>query len=168
VTHEDIVYDRRKRLIQCAATAGNGAEACRVLGVSRKTYCEWLGRVERYGLSALLRRERRAPHQPNAMSSEEVAVILAEAVTRPTLDPRSMLRHLQARRVDRSRSCNSPGPGVPEEPGSGPRGLRHAGGGDSGPSHPVSESGTCQRGVHPLGLTLGASRSQHLKAGPLS
>jgi len=54
VSHEDIVYDRRKRLIQCAAKIGNVAEACRVFGVSRKTYCEWLGGVERYGLSALL------------------------------------------------------------------------------------------------------------------
>jgi hypothetical protein len=37
VTHEDIVYDRRVRLIEHAAKIGNVAEACRVFGVSRKT-----------------------------------------------------------------------------------------------------------------------------------
>ena len=104
MTHEDIVYDRRVRLIEHAAKIGNVAEACRVFGVSRKTYYEWLKRAERYGLSALLPKERRKPHQPNAMTSEEVAVILSEAVTRPTLGPRSLLRHLKARGVDRSAS----------------------------------------------------------------
>jgi transposase InsO family protein len=104
VTHEDIVYDRRVRVIEYAARIGNVAEACRVFGVSRKTYYAWLNRAEAYGLSALLPRERRKPHQPNAMSSEEVAVILSEAITRPTLGPRSLLRHLRARGVDRSAS----------------------------------------------------------------
>jgi transposase InsO family protein len=104
VTHEDIVYDRRVRLIEYAARIGNVAEACRVFGISRKSYYEWLKKAEQYGLSALLPRERRRPHQPNAMSSEEVAIILSEAITRPTLGPRSLLRHLKARGVDRSAS----------------------------------------------------------------
>src|SRR4051794_30523875 len=38
------------------------------------------------------------------MSSEEVSVILAEAVARPTLGPRSLLRHLRDRGVHRSAS----------------------------------------------------------------
>ena len=104
MTHDDIVYDRRVRLINYAAEIGNVTEACRVFGVSRKTYYEWLKKAEAYGLSALLPRERRRPHQPNAMSSEEVAVILAEAVARPTLGPRALLRHLAARGVHRSAS----------------------------------------------------------------
>jgi transposase InsO family protein len=104
VTHEDIVYDRRVRLIEHAARIGNVAEACRVFGVSRKTYYEWVNKAEAYGLSALLPRERRKPHQPNAMTSEEVAVILSEAIARPTLGPKSLLRHLQTRGVDRSAS----------------------------------------------------------------
>ena len=104
MTHENIVYDRRVRLINYAAKIGNVAEACRVFGVSRKTYYEWLKKAQAYGLSALLPRERRRPHQPNAMSSEEVSVILAEAVSRPTLGPRSLLRHLEARGVHRSAS----------------------------------------------------------------
>jgi transposase InsO family protein len=104
VTHEDIVYDRRVRVINHAAEIGNVTEACRVFGVSRKAYYEWLDKAERYGLSALLPKERRKPHQPNAMSSEEVSIILAEAVARPTLGPKSLLRHLKARGVDRSAS----------------------------------------------------------------
>src|SRR3954453_8205850 len=36
------------------------------------------------------------PHQPNAMSSQEVSIILAEAIARFTLGPRS-LRHLKSR-----------------------------------------------------------------------
>ena len=104
MTHEDIVYDRRVRLIEYAARIGNVSEACRVFGVSRKTYYEWINRAEEYGLSALLPRERRRPHQPNAMSSEEVAVIVSEAIARPTLGPKSLLRHLKRRGVDRSAS----------------------------------------------------------------
>ena len=126
MTHEDIVYDRRVRLIEHAAKIGNVAEACRVFGVSRNTYYEWIKKAEQYGLSALLPKERRQPHQPNAMSSEEVAVILSEAVTRPTLGPRSLLRHLKTRvwtaplRVSR-RSCGATawaprGSGSPRSP----------------------------------------------------
>ena len=64
-----------------------------MFGVSRKSYYEWVGKAEQYGLSALLPKQRRRPHQPNVMSSEEVSVILAESVSRPTLGPKSLLRH---------------------------------------------------------------------------
>jgi len=122
VTYEDIVYDRRVRVINHAAKIGNVAEACRVFGVSRKTYYQWLKAASTYGTSALLPKDRwlkaastygtsallpkdrRAPHQPNRMSSEEVSIIVAEAITRPTLGPKSLLRHLAARGVHRSAS----------------------------------------------------------------
>ncbi len=101
--YEDIVYDRRVRVIEYAARINNVSEACRVFGVSRKAYYEWVSKAEQYGLSALLPRERRRPHQPNAMTFEEVAVILSEAIARPTLGPKSLLRHLKKRDVDRVR-----------------------------------------------------------------
>ena len=63
-----------------------------------------MNKAEAYGLSALLPRQRRKPHQPNAMTAEEVAVILSEAIARPTLGPKSLLRHLKTRGVDRSAS----------------------------------------------------------------
>jgi transposase InsO family protein len=104
VTHEDIVYDRRVRVIEYAARINNVSEACRVFGVSRKAYYEWIKKAEQYGLSALLPRARRRPHQPNEMTSEEVSVILSEAIARPTLGPKSLLRHLKKRGVHRSAS----------------------------------------------------------------
>ena len=104
MTHEDIVYDRRVRLIEYAAMCGNVAHACRVFGVSRTTYYRWLKAASAYGTSALLPKDRRRPRQPNQMSAEEVSVILAEAVARPTLGPRSLLRHLAQRGVHRSAS----------------------------------------------------------------
>ena len=104
MTHEDIVYDRRVRVIEYAAKCGNVTHACEVFGISRKTYYQWLKAASAYGMSALLPRERRRPHQPNQMSSEEVSVILAEAIARPTLGPRSLLRHLVERGVHRSAS----------------------------------------------------------------
>ena len=104
MTHEDIVYDRRVRVIEYAARINNVSEACRVFGISRKTYYEWVNKAEQYGMSALLPRERRRPHMPNAMTSEEVAVIVSEAIARPTLGPKSLLRHLAKRGVDRSAS----------------------------------------------------------------
>lgn len=104
MTHEDIVYDRRVRVIQYAARINNAAEACRMFGISRKTYYGWIRRAERYGLSALLPKQRRRPHQPHAMSVKDVSIILAEAVTHPTLGARALLRHLAARGVYRSAS----------------------------------------------------------------
>lgn len=104
MTHEDIVYDRRVRLIEYAAECGNVTHACRVFGVSRKTYYQWVNTASQYGLAGLLPKERRRPHQPNEMSPEEVSIILAEAVARPTLGPKSLLRHLQARGLHRSAS----------------------------------------------------------------
>ncbi len=104
MTYEDIVYDRRVRLLNHAAKIGNAAEACRIFGVSRKTYYQWLKTASMYGTSARLPKDHRKPHQPNRMTSEEISIILAEAITRPTLGPRSLLRHLAARGVHRSAS----------------------------------------------------------------
>jgi hypothetical protein len=87
---------RRVRLSEHAASINHVSEACRVFGISRKTYYERVKKAEQYGLSALLPKERRGPHQSNAMTSEEVAVILAEAVSRPALGAGSLLRHLKA------------------------------------------------------------------------
>lgn len=104
MTHENIVYDRRRALLEHAARIGNVSEACRVFGVSRNSYYKRLASASEYGLSALLPKERRSPHQPNAMSPEEVLTILAEAVARPTLGAGALLRHLAERGVHRSAS----------------------------------------------------------------
>lgn len=102
MTHDVNVYDRRVRVIAYAAKCGNVTHACEVFGVSRKTYYQWLKAASAYGTSALLPEERPDPHQPNAMSPEEVSAILAEAVARPTPGPKSLLRHLA------DRACTAP------------------------------------------------------------
>jgi hypothetical protein len=49
-------------------------------------------------------RGRRTPHQSNARSPEAISTILAEAIARPTLGPRSLLRHRVDRGIHRSAS----------------------------------------------------------------
>ena len=119
---------------------------------SRKTYYQWLAKAEQYGLSALLPKERRTPHQPNAMSMEEVSVILAEAVARPTLGARSLLRHLHAR------GCTA----RPREwPGPAPAQLGHCQAARGGLGLlTAADSGqvTDRRDGRPFGFCLFASR----------
>lgn len=103
MTPQHIIHDRRVRLIEHAAQVGV-SRACRTFGVSRKTYYEWVKKARQYGLSALMPKDRRPPVMPNATPPEEVSVILAEAVARPTLGARALLRHLARRKVHRSAS----------------------------------------------------------------
>ena len=104
MAHETIVYDRRVRLIEYAARIGNVAEACRVFGVSRKTYYEWLNKAEQYGLSALLPRDRRhaAPAERDEQRGGRGHLVRGHRSAH--LGPRSLLRHLRVRGVDRSAS----------------------------------------------------------------
>lgn len=103
MTPNQIIHDRRVRLLEHAAKVGVSA-ACRTFGVSRKTYYEWLELARQHGLSALMPKDRRPPVMPNATTPEEVSIILAEAVARPTLGARSLLRHLAKRKVYRCAS----------------------------------------------------------------
>lgn len=77
MTHDDVLYDRRIRLIEYAAECGNITHACRVFGVSRKTYYEWINTASQYGVSALLPRIAASRISPT-MTAEEVSIILAE------------------------------------------------------------------------------------------
>jgi transposase InsO family protein len=103
VTPAQIIHARRTAVLEHAARVGVTA-ACAAAGVSRTTYYRWVRRAERYGLAALLPKDRRPPAQPNAMSPEEVSAILAEAVARPTLGARQLVDHLAERGVHRSAS----------------------------------------------------------------
>ena len=90
-------------MLDHAAKVGVSA-VCQAAGISRTTYYRWVARAERYGLAALLPKQRRRPVQPNAMPAQEVSTILAEAVARPTLGARQLSDHLAARGVHRSAS----------------------------------------------------------------
>jgi hypothetical protein len=85
VTRAEIIYQRRIAVLDYAERVGNVAEACRVFGISRTRYYEWKGVAERYGLAALMPKERRAPQMPGATPTHVVETLLTLAVTQPTI-----------------------------------------------------------------------------------
>ncbi len=103
MTPAEIIYQRRVRVIERAAVVGV-TQACLENGVSRTTYYRWEARAERYGLSALVPKERRRPHLRTETPAHEEEIILAEAISRPTLGARRLLEHLAERGVHRSGS----------------------------------------------------------------
>jgi transposase InsO family protein len=103
VTPADIIYRRRVRVIERAVEVGV-ARACREAGVSRTSYYRWCRRATRYGLSALLPKDRRPPAMPTQIPAHEEEVILAEAISRPTLGAGRLIEHLDERGVHRSAS----------------------------------------------------------------
>jgi transposase InsO family protein len=98
VTPAEIIYHRRVRVLDHAATHGVTA-TCATFGISRQSYYRWAGRARRYGLSALMPKARRSFAQPNATPPHVVEIVLAEAVARPTLGARRLLEHLAERQV---------------------------------------------------------------------
>lgn len=98
VTLEEIIYHRRVRVLDRAGQTSI-AEACRTFGISRTTYYRWADRATRYGLAALMPKQRRTPAQPNATAPHVIEIVLAEAVARPTLGARRLLEHLAERAV---------------------------------------------------------------------
>jgi hypothetical protein len=53
------IFERRKRVLALAEELGNVSEACRVVGVSRRSYYEWKRIADEHGLEALRpKRER--------------------------------------------------------------------------------------------------------------
>lgn len=85
MTPTEIIYRRRLRALDHAKQTGNVAETCRVFGISRKTFYEWRGLAERYGLEALVPKARRAPQLPNATPTWIVTELLTMTVTEPTI-----------------------------------------------------------------------------------
>src|SRR6266581_3311667 len=102
VTPADIIYSRRCHVIERAAIVGV-SRACREAGVSRTSYYRWCARASRYGLSALVPKDRRRPAMPNGIPAHQEEIILAEALARPTLGARRLLEHLP------SGGCTGPG-----------------------------------------------------------
>ena len=85
MTHEDIVYDRRVRVIEHAAKIGNVSEACRVFGVSRKTYYQW----EKRALQGMMEQlEEQPPGRPATQSDPQLEAMkqkIAELETKLTV-----------------------------------------------------------------------------------
>jgi len=85
VTPAQIIYQRRLALLALAEELGNVAAACRSFGVSRTRYYEWKQVAERFGLEALMPKERRAPQMPSATPTHVVERLLTLAVLEPTI-----------------------------------------------------------------------------------
>jgi len=85
VTPAQIIYRRRVAVLEHALRSRNVAETCRIFGVSRTRYYEWKHRADRYGLAALMPKERRSPQMPDATPTHVVESLLTLAVLQPTL-----------------------------------------------------------------------------------
>jgi transposase-like protein len=103
VTPAEIIYHRRVQVLDHAGRT-SVTEACRTFGVSRTSYYRWAGRAQRYGLAALLPKDRRPPVMPTATPPDQVEAVLAEAVARPTIGAQRLVDHL----ADRGYGCRPP------------------------------------------------------------
>jgi transposase InsO family protein len=97
VTRDEIIYQRRVRVLEHAAESGNVSLTCRTFGISRTRFYEWRNLARDYGLAALWPKQRRAPQQPNATPTHVVAELLSLAVTEPTLGCRQLADRLADR-----------------------------------------------------------------------
>lgn len=90
VTRDEIIYQRRVRVLEHAGETGNIAATCRTFGISRKTFYQWQGVARQYGLEALMPKAPRCPQLPNATPTHVVHELLALAVAEPTLGCRQL------------------------------------------------------------------------------
>ena len=97
MTRDQIIYQRRVRVLEHAAETRNVAATCRTFGISRKTFYEWRNVAQRYGLEALMPKARRRPQLPNATPTHVVYELLAIAVAEPTLGCRQLADRLADR-----------------------------------------------------------------------
>jgi hypothetical protein len=80
VAPEQIIYQRRARVVALAEELGNVSEACRVMGVSRKSFHQWRAAAQAHGLDALMPKTRRRPQEPNATPTHVIEELLTMAV----------------------------------------------------------------------------------------
>lgn len=65
VTRDEIILQRRARMLEFSNEIDNVSEACRIIGVSRTSFYKWRATAEHYGLDALMPKSRRRPQLPN-------------------------------------------------------------------------------------------------------
>jgi transposase InsO family protein len=97
VTPDQIIYQRRVRVLALAEELGNVAEACRLVGVSRTSFYKWRALAEAYGLEALIPKQRRRPQEPNATPTHVIEELLTMAVLQPTIGCRQYADRLAER-----------------------------------------------------------------------
>src|SRR2546423_6044361 len=77
VTPNEIIYQRRLRVLEHAQATGNVSETCRVFGISRTRFYEWRAKAQAYGLEALMPQARGPPHLPPTTPTRPVRGLLA-------------------------------------------------------------------------------------------
>lgn len=97
MTRDEIIYQRRVRVLEHAGETGNVALTCRTFGISRKTFYEWQMLARDYGLEALMPKRRRPPQLPNATPTHVLHELLSLAVAEPTLGCRQLSDRLADR-----------------------------------------------------------------------
>jgi len=97
VTPEQIIYQRRVRVLALAEQLGNVAEACRLVGVSRTSFYKWRAHAAAYGLEALMPKARWRPQEPNATPTHVIEELLTMAVLIPTIGCRQYADRLAER-----------------------------------------------------------------------
>ena len=97
MTRDQIIHQRRLRVLAHAEATGNVAETCRIFGVSRTRFYEWRQVAQRYGTDALMPKKRRRPQLGNATPTHVVEVLLTLAVLQPTLGCRQLADRLADR-----------------------------------------------------------------------
>ena len=90
VTRDEIILQRRVRVLELAAELNNISAACRIIGVSRTSFYEWQDLAEGYGLDALVPKPRRRPQLPNETPTHIVEELLVVAAIQPTLGCRRL------------------------------------------------------------------------------
>jgi len=94
MSHDDVLFRYRLRLITLADELGNVSEACRRMDMSRQTYYRLKRQAERYGIEALRVRERRRPRQPNEIGPHIEQRIVAFCLAHPGMGPRRVSAEL--------------------------------------------------------------------------
>ena len=74
MTRDQIIYQRRQRVLAHAEETGNVALTCRTFGVSRTRFYEWRAIAERYGVEALMPKARRRAQLANATPTHVLVV----------------------------------------------------------------------------------------------
>ncbi len=112
MTHEGIVYDRHVRLIEHAATINNITGACRVFGVSRKTYTL----IERWSDGYTERQKQVREHLGQIPSPHRIGADVHRPEYQGPRHPAHLRRQRQTRNcslpqtLHRSRSLPNPPP----------------------------------------------------------
>lgn len=97
MTHAEIIYRRRVRVLEHAEETKNVAETCRTFGISRTRFYEWRNVAAAYGLEALMPKAKRTPQLPNATPTWVVEQLLTIVVTEPTIGCRQYADRLAER-----------------------------------------------------------------------